>query len=106
MLNKELNDLRICLRKSKDIVERISVRNVTEKLMEYGINCLPCSCTNDVIELLPSYKYQSDAIGMQFCKETKAQQFLFRCYSNRSLRHLTYDSRGARQSVYVMFLSN
>ena len=50
-----LNDLRIiiCLRKSEVTVENISVCNVIEKLMEHGIHCLPCSGTNDVIDLLP-----------------------------------------------------
>ena len=38
-----------CLRKSKVIVERISVCNVIENLAEHGIHCLPCSYTNDVI---------------------------------------------------------
>ena len=53
--NTELNDLRkiICWRKSKVTGERISVCNVTEKLIKHGINCLPCSFTNDVIDLLP-----------------------------------------------------
>ena len=55
MINTELNDLRIilCLRKSEVTVERNSVCNVIEKLMEHGIHCLPCSYTNDVIDLLP-----------------------------------------------------
>ena len=55
MENTELNDLRIiiCLKKSDVTVERISVCNVTEKLMEHSIHCLPCSNTNDVIDLLP-----------------------------------------------------
>ena len=35
------------------IVERFSVCNVTEKLMEDGIHCLPCSYTIDIIDLLP-----------------------------------------------------
>ena len=52
--NTELNDLRIiiCLRKSEVTVEMISVYNVTEKLMDHGIHCLPCSFTNDAIYLL------------------------------------------------------
>ena len=54
--NTELKDLRIiiCLRKSEVTVEIISVCNVTGKLMEHGIHCLPHSltCTNDVIDLL------------------------------------------------------
>ena len=42
-LNTELNDLRIiiCLRKSEITIERISICNVIEKLMEH--DCLPCS---------------------------------------------------------------
>ena len=53
--NMELNDLRIiiCLRKSEVTVERISVCNVTEKLLEHGIHSLPCSYTIDIIDLLP-----------------------------------------------------
>ena len=49
----ELNDLKIiiCLRKSKVTVERISVCNVIEILMEHGIHYLPYSCTNDDIDL-------------------------------------------------------
>ena len=51
---KELNDLRIiiCLRKSEVTVERISVCNVIEKLLGHGIHCLPCSYTNDIINML------------------------------------------------------
>ena len=54
-IDTELNDLRIsiCLRKSEVTVERISVCNAVEKLMEHGIHCLPCSYTNHVIDLLP-----------------------------------------------------
>ena len=33
--------------------ERISVCNVIEKLMEHSIHCLPCSYTNDFIDLSP-----------------------------------------------------
>ena len=43
----------ICLRQSEITVERNSVCNVTEKLMENGIHCLPCSYINDVIDMLP-----------------------------------------------------
>ena len=52
--NMELNDLRIitCLRKYRVSVERISICNV-EKMAKHGIHCLPCSYTNDVINLLP-----------------------------------------------------
>ena len=52
--NTELIDLSriICLRKSEVSVERISVCIVIEKLMEHGIHCLPCSYTNDIIDLL------------------------------------------------------
>ena len=53
--NTELNDLRIiiCLRKSGVTVEIISVCNIIEKLMEYGIHCLACSYTNNVINMIP-----------------------------------------------------
>ena len=52
--NTELHDLRIiiCLRKHEITVERISVFNVIEKLMEHDIYCLPYFYTNDVIDLL------------------------------------------------------
>ena len=55
MTNSELNDLRItiCLRKSGVSVERISVCNVTEKLVEHDTHCFLCSDTNDIIDLLP-----------------------------------------------------
>ena len=51
---KPLNGLRkiICLRKSENSVERISVCSVLENLAERGVHCLPCFCTNDVIDLL------------------------------------------------------
>ena len=54
-LKHELNDLKIiiCLRKSEITVERISVCDVIEKLMEHGIHCLSCSYINDVIDLFP-----------------------------------------------------
>ena len=53
-INNELNDLRIiiCLRKSEVTDLRISVCNFIENMMEHGIHCLPCSNTNDVIDLL------------------------------------------------------
>ena len=49
--NTELNDLRkvICLRKSEASVDR----NVIENFTEHGIHFLPCSYTNDVINMLP-----------------------------------------------------
>ena len=49
----ELNNLRmiVYLRKSEVSVGRISVGNVIEKMMEHSIRCLPCSCTNGVIDL-------------------------------------------------------
>ena len=52
-MQMELNDWRIvvCLRKSQVTVQRISVSNVNEKFMEHGVHCLPCSHTNDVIDV-------------------------------------------------------
>ena len=50
--NRELNDSR--MRKSEVTVERVSVCDVVEKLMQHGIHCLPCSYTNDLIYLLIS----------------------------------------------------
>ena len=41
-----------CFRKSEVTAEIFSVCNVTEKLMKYGIHCLPYSNTNDVINTL------------------------------------------------------
>ena len=40
----------ICFRKSEVSVERISVCNVI-KFWRFGIYCLPCSHTNDVIDV-------------------------------------------------------
>ena len=54
-INTELNDLgiiMICLKNSEVTVEKISVRNVTEKFMERGIQCLSYSYTNNVIDML------------------------------------------------------
>ena len=53
--NTEINDLRISfvLRKTEVTVERISFCNVNKELIEHGVHCLPCSYTNDVIDLLP-----------------------------------------------------
>ena len=52
-INTELNDLKHinCLRKSEVSVERNSVCNVIVNLAEHGINCLPCSYTNGVIDM-------------------------------------------------------
>ena len=41
----------ICLRKSEVSVGRISVCNVIENLAVHGILCLPCSYTNDVLDV-------------------------------------------------------
>ena len=43
----------ICLRKSEDSVEIIFVCNDTENLTENALECLSCSDTNDIIDLLP-----------------------------------------------------
>ena len=51
--NTELNDLQKITGKSEVSVERVSVSYVIEKLMEHGIHCLPCSYTNEVIDILP-----------------------------------------------------
>ena len=40
------------LRTTDVTIERISVCNIIEILMEHGIHCLSCSYTNDVIYLL------------------------------------------------------
>ena len=44
----------ICLRESEVSADRISVCYDIEKLVEYGIHCMPCSDTNDVKDLLPA----------------------------------------------------
>ena len=61
--NLELNDLRIiiCLRKSEVPVERISVCNLIENGVEHGIHCLPCSYTNEVINM---QRYNYDVVLM------------------------------------------
>ena len=41
-----------CLSKSEVSVERVSVCNFVENLVEHGIHCLQYSYTNDVIDLL------------------------------------------------------
>ena len=59
MENTELNDLRkiIYLRKSEVYVKKQqkthkkTVSNVIKNLVEYGIHCLSCSYTNDVIDI-------------------------------------------------------
>ena len=52
--NTEVNDLRKikCFRKSEVSIKIISVCNVVENLAEHGIHCLPCSYTNDAIDML------------------------------------------------------
>ena len=52
--NTELTDLRktICFGKSEASDERMSLCNVIENVAERGINYLPCSYTNDVIDML------------------------------------------------------
>ena len=47
-----LNVYCICLRKSKDSVETNLFGNAIENLIKHGIHCLPCSATNDDIDLL------------------------------------------------------
>ena len=59
----------ICLRKSKVTVERVSVYNVIEKLMEHGLHCLPRSYTNDV---LISYRSSYDVILSSAFKVTSS----------------------------------
>ena len=47
-----------CLRKSEVYVKKTkkTVSNATEKLVEHGIHCLPCSYTNDVIDISSQQK--------------------------------------------------
>ena len=43
----------VSLRKPEVSVERISICDVTENLVEHGIYCLSCSYTNDGINMIP-----------------------------------------------------
>ena len=85
----------ICLRKSEVTIERISVCNVIENLMEHGINCLPCSYTSGIIGLLPwqlRRHIDFEVIHrMSFCHSTKHKSWLFPSCS--------YGSRGAWHTV-------
>ena len=112
--NTEISDLRkiIRLRKSEVTVERISVCYDIEKMMEHGIHCLPCSYTNEIIDLLP----------LQLRHHINFKVTLSGCHSVKILtptvgysvvvmatdlcRSLTHDSRGAWHTVYVMLLLN
>ena len=47
--NTELDNLRKEI--LKFMFKKKAVSNVIEKLLEHGIHCLPCSYTNDVINL-------------------------------------------------------
>ena len=40
-------------RKSEVSIERLSVYNIIENLMDHGKHGLPCSYTNHVIDMLP-----------------------------------------------------
>ena len=57
--NTELDVLRkiICLRKPEVSVAKISVCNDIEYLVEHGIPCLPCSYTNDIMNMLTMRSY-------------------------------------------------
>ena len=62
-------------RNSEVSFERISVCNVTEQNAEHDGYCLPCSNTNEVIDLLPYqlrvHTMSNDVIEMSLCKGTK-----------------------------------
>ena len=79
--NLKLNDLTIiiCLRKSEVTVQRISVSNVTEKMIEHGIHCLPLWRHIDVWVRSP-WRHSAKVLS------TTIIQLLFHsCYGNRSV---------------------
>ena len=51
--NTELNELRkiICL-KNSEVYDKKEQFQMSLKLYEHCIHCLPCSCKNDVIDIL------------------------------------------------------
>ena len=55
MCNTEINGLGIiiCFKKSEVLFERISVCDMSEKLIEHGIHGLRCSYTYGAIDMLP-----------------------------------------------------
>ena len=65
----------ICLRKSEVSVEKKSVCNVIENLVEHGIHCLPCSYINDVKNVtataMTSYSCLSKVTEVTFGQGTK-----------------------------------
>ena len=76
--NVELNDFRIIIwfKKSEISVERFSVCNVIEKLVEHGMLCMPCSKTKDIMYIFTratksSYSCLCDVIENSFCQGTK-----------------------------------
>ena len=93
-------------------VERISVCNVTEKLVEHGIYSLPCYYTSNAI----------DFFLLQLRRPTDVTVTSLGCHSAKVLsttvgnliiamvtdlrRALTYNSRGAWHTVYAMLPSN
>ena len=104
--------------KSKVNVERTFVCNVTENLLQHGTHCLPCSCTNDVTDLLLTIMSYSCHVMSSSCHSVKvpSNSWLFSsCYGSRSAMvtglccHLTYNSRAAWHTVhtgYAMLLLN
>ena len=52
-------------------IERISIYNGIKKLVEHGMHCLPCSSTNDIIDLLPkqlwNYQLVRDSTIAEWC---------------------------------------
>ena len=87
------------MRKSEVSVKRISVCNVTEKLMEYGIHCLPCSYTYEVIDLLALQLLRH--IDFKVCHSVKVLSTTvgYSIVAMTLWYQLTYNPRGAWHTV-------
>ena len=110
--NTELNGWRmiVCFRKYKVSIERLSVCSVIGKLAEHGIHCVPCSETNDVISDTTATESscwcQSDVIETSFCQGIKHNiWFSIVALITHVWRHLTYNSRGAWHTLYMLLLN-
>ena len=66
-INFDLNNLKKnCFRKSEFFVERISFYNVIENLVEHGTHCLPCSFTNDVINVTTMASFEVKVMSPRY----------------------------------------
>ena len=100
------------MRNSEVSANEISICNAIEKMAKHVMHYLPCSDTDDVINLLPKQLRVHTDVKLTSLRRQSANVLI--TIAGNSIyamvtdlwHHFSYNSRGAWQTVYAMLPSN